>query len=419
MSYTTFVGHKRPNLGSVINGTMDYAESSMGFRPVTGNDGGCMVVKQQFQKKSTSGRRRTLAEKMRLHYMMSQNSLISRWQALTLYNSNPAALTLKQDFVTGPPASVTLPMFCFNLTSMPINGVNETGLLSAAGVRIETFPAYTLKKTLSPSTVYQWTPISQVHGSQSGAAASTAWDIEWDTINGTPPTTVNQYTVDWAKAKFVFKGAAKRPVKLHTALCSFKHPGVGPLRQYYDGTSINLYDNTSTDQVEDGALYWDNFWAARVSNPIRTSRRPDNYNLSKPCRMWNHESFVLGEDVSINNDPLPLQATYSRFIRMDKPMRTVQPLVAYSQSNNVIAQNVAAGGSAFGYVGAQKTAGNALSGVAFTQGPYPQYNKDVYLVVWADVYDQSTGGTYADGSLVTDVCPSFDINLEAKYSYND
>lgn len=403
-----------------MNGTMDYAESAMGFRPVTGNDGGCMVVKQQFQKKSTTGKKKTMAQMMRLHYLMSQNSLVARWQALTLFNSNPAAYTLKQDFVTGPPASVTMPMYCFNLTSMPINGVNETGQLSAVGTRIVTFPAYTLKKNLSPSVSYQWTPIVQIHAGTTGSGTNvTGWEIEWDTINGTPATTVNQYTADWAKAKFVFKGAAKRPVKIHTALCKFQHSGCGPFRQFYDGTATTIYDNASTEQVEDGAIYWDHFWATRVSNPIRHSRKPDNYNLRQPCKMWNHESFVLGEDVSINNDPLPLQATYSRFIRLDKPMKCVEPSIPYVQSANVVGQNLAAGGSAFGYVGAQKTVGTPLNGLAYTQGPFPQYTADTYLIVWADVYDQSTGGTYADGSLVTDVCPSFDINLEAKFSYND
>lgn len=420
MSYTTIVGHKRPNLGSVMNGTMDYAESSMGFRPVVGNEGGCMVVKQQFQKKKSTGKAKTKLERMKIAYSMCQNSITARFQGLTLFNTAAATYPLNANY-TSATDILTMPMYCFNLTAMPVNGITS-GDITQAVTRVVTLPAYRLQKTATTTTlpIYNWTQVSQGHGTSAGNLNTvTGWEIEWDTINGNPPVQVNRYCVDWMKSKFVFKGASKRPIKMHMAFCKFEHPGAGPVRNFFNGAGVVAQESVDQDQFTDGTLYWDHFWSTRVSNPIRTSRKPDNYKLRQPCRMWGHESFVLGEDVSINNDPLPLQATYSRFHRFDKPMKCVNTSIPVTQSKNVVGQNLAAGGAAFGYVSAEKLAGSATGGTGVTQSAYPAYTADTWLLVWADVYDQSTNGAYADGSLQTDVSPSFDINLVCKYSYND
>lgn len=390
--------------------------ASVAFQPVCGNAGHATVIKQQFRKKSYkgSGKKKTKVERLLLHHAASQNALTSRWQALSLYNAPTGALPLTNKY-TSAATTVDLPMYCWNLTAMPFNAVNETNGIAVNNVKIVTFPAYRLQKNTTTDR-YQWNTITQINGGFQGSGTSTGWELEWDSINAAPIVEVNKYCVDWAKPKFVFKGANKRPVKIHIALARFEHCGAGPNRAYYDGSTVQTFDISSTDELTDGALFWDQFWSTRISNPIRTTIKPPQYNLRKPVHIYAHESFVLGEDVSINNDPVPLQATMDKFIRMDRFMKTVNPYRQSAFGAYMAGDNTT--GAAFGYPSVAKVPGGVPTFSA-TQAAVPQYNRDVFLIVWADVYDQAKDGNYPVSGTDADFAPSFDINLRCKFSYND
>lgn len=395
-------------------------------RPVAGNAGNATVVGQQFRKRSTkgSGAKKTKLQKIIAQHAAVTNALTGRWQALTLYNSKPSALYLSSEYswnLAGEQFN-TLPMYCFNLTGMPLNRVNVAGANNQIGLSSVSFPAYRLYKYRALTQEYTWKYVDQVRGDYSGSSNSTGWNVEWDELAGAPPVNVQKYFVDWAKPKMVFQGADLRPVKIHIALASFAHAGAGPRRQYYDGTNVQTQDNQpDEDEIEDGLMFWDHFWSTRLNNPIHTTLKPRNYNQGPPVKIWAHESFVLGQDLSTNKDPLPLQCTVDKFIRLDKQMSIVNADRWQLFSDYIVGNQPANG---FGYTSVQNNQGGVAQ-IAQANQFFSDYQKERYLLIWADVYDQFQNpvegpGAYLDGvGTKWSYAPSFDINLRAKFTYND
>lgn len=422
-----------------MEGILDYAEAAMSgakrsrhgnntglgaatsvFYPVCGSAGAVGVIAQEFESKGKwkVGRKQTELQRMMHHWRSSQNSLVLRWQALTLFNSAKAALQLSNQ-VNGAATINFLPMYAFNLSALGFNRVlplaGTGALANAVG-----FPMYRLQKntTGTASTEnYTWVAVPTLHGDPTGSGNPVGWSVEWDKINGSSPVNVNTYTWDWADVKLNFSGAPNRPVKIHTGLVHFP---CGPTRQYYDGATQTVDIDDTTDKV-DQTVFWDHFWARKVSNPIRSSRPPSNYLTGPPMRMFKHESFMLGEQGGLNNDPHSIQATMSRYVEGCKNYRIDNPNVSELQTKNIVEDQVGFPQSAFGYVGLDGGSRTINS----SQGFYGPREKDTWLVIYADVYDQfknavgDASGQYPDGTTnIATYSPSFDVNIRCKYSYN-
>lgn len=406
---------KRHRAASAANYTMGESFVS----PLMGTCGTAQTVGQVFTKrfKATGGHKKTTLKKMIQLFSASQNYLIGRWQALTPFNVASAALLLSNDYETNGggtgKAQLNLPMYCWNLSALPLNRINATGAVTIANQ-----PCYRLQKNFSPTEFYQWNQIGQVNGGESGNSANYNWAVEYDAVDASPAVEVQRYSFDWAKAKFVFKGAGKRPVKMHMALMSFKHNGAGPNRSYLKSGTQTTWDGTAgAEQINDGNIFWDTFWSNKIGNPIRSYKRPDQYREGRPCHIWNHESFVLGEDVNINTDPLPLQVIASRFMRFDKLMRAQDVNTLQAKRNAGVGDTT--GGAIGAFPGYDAIPADPTQGIGLFTTPYGEYDKDIYLVVWAEVYDQIKDGVPPNGTVVADICPTFDIMLRCKYSYND
>lgn len=402
------------------------------------------ILNQQYYSKSKKGSRRRLSRLSRLVKLnqASQNAITCRWQALSLYNTTEGSkgLGYLRILVSAGVYRQAFPMYCWDLTTLPVNVQNSSTINFVSAI-----PCYRLLKAEQAQTEvlargvpartfvaneYYWYPIGQENGDERGSTAPNAsngqlfnWNLEYDDINGAPLIQTQRWFVDWAKAAFSFTGAKNRPVKIHVALCSFKHPGVGPVK--YKGSAVTkntvatiTADDSlpSTGEQEDGTMYWDNFWATRTSHPIRSSINPQKIGAFKteshPMKMWAHESILIGQDTSINNDTIPLQYTLNRFMRLQKLMMTAQKQTALN--------NTSAMPYDFGYVSNQAnqtvTASEycTVPGVQTTTDLYAEYDKSIYLLLWADVYDRVESVNNDPN-----VHPSFDLVLRAKYSYNN
>ena len=397
-------------------------------RAVKGTDGAIGPITQQYYKKSYKGskRKKTKLQKMMRIDQAMENYFVSRWQGLTLYSALENAYKLNNSFTTVSTATTetkdfSMPMFCYNLTALPINRVNSTiSGTSAPGNPIATFPFYRLlKKQIKDissgavSVQYVWVEQRQINGGPQGTGISNAANIEWDNLNGSPPINTQVWWVEWCKIKMILKGATTRSCKLHCALASFKHTGVGPVRKYFD-TAVKSWDEDPLiDEKSDGCAFWDNFWATRLSNPIRTTLNPGKkraYNTdSKPVSIWAHESIMITNDVTINNDTRGIQQIFDKFIRLDKLMKQTNPERWGLYSQYIIGDNNT--GSAYGFPAIQST--QTVPALDNAGAPYGPYDNDVFLIVWGDVYDQTTDGYKAT------LHPSFDLNIRCKYVYND
>lgn len=415
----SFVGEGH-NKRARQNATSMGMEEVMGeVCPIGGTSGTATNVNQVFTKKfrKHGHHKKSQLAKMLQLFKATQNYIIGRWQALTTFNTASAALLLSNDYETngggaGKP-QLNFPMYCWNLSAIPLNRINAAG-----AVTISTQPCYRLVKNFAPTESYAWNQIAQVAGGESGTSANYNWAVEYDAIDAAPVLEVTRYSFDWAQAKFVFKGAGKRPVKIHMAMCRFENNAAGPSRNYVKSGVQNTWDPApSADQVNDANSYWDTFWANKIGNPIRSFKLPDQYRLRKPTHMWGYESFVLGEDVSINNDPLPLQMVASKFMRFDKLMRSVDTNILQVKRNAGVGDTT--GGAIGAFPGYDAVPADPTQGIATLTTPYGPYEKDIYLIVWADVYDQIKDGAGPGGTTATDICPSLDIVLRCKYSYND
>ena len=423
----TYTDVYEPVIGNVYGMKRSRADNATSYaataRPAVNLDrgtcGSATVVGQVYRKRSkTYGRKKAPMQKMLQLARASQNYFISRWQALTTFNSPTGAQILTNEYLTASAANF-VPLVAFNISACALNYINDTTTLTATPIKVALNPAYRLYHEAGQ---WQWAQLPQVNGGELGGNANYNWNLEYDHVNSNVVTEINTYSHDWTEAKFVFKGANQRPIKIHTALARFEHTGAGPMRMYYNSKTATQETTDSppeANEIRDGCIFWDHFWATKLANPIRTMKQPMNYNLMKPAHMWNHESFVLGEDVSINNDTLPLQLIDKKFMRFDKIMTCENPNIMQQQMENGITDTTR--GSGIGaYPGYdQNPATGPTAGVITSQQAYPQYNKDTYLVVWADVFDQAKDGVYPGGGTNADYSPSFDINLRCRYSYND
>lgn len=407
-----------------MNATNGFQAASSAFQAVAGSKGIVGVLGQQFESKGAWGKKKRTLEKMIAHWKASQNSYVARWQALTLFNDPVSALRLTQEIrpldAENNNYTMKMPMYCFNLSSLPFNRMSVENSTPVTSV---SFPVYRLQKNHQAASgfdTYSWEVVSGVNNDKSGVGNSTGWNVEWDTLNGSAPIQTNKYCWDWADIKTAFTGC-KRPTKMHVGLCKFLH--TGPLRKYYTGTDVIEFDSdTNAQESQDEVVAWDHFWSRKVSNPIRTSRKPTNFNEGTPFKIFKHESFVLGQDTSINQDPKPLQAVFNKFYSTGYLYNCDAPSFSFLQGNNIIGDND--GGAAFGFVGVNANP-NAINS---QPSLFPPRDKDQWLMIWADTYDQwkydaptGSAGTWSSTNSTdyNEYAISFDINLRCKYSYND
>lgn len=388
-------------------------EDAMGpIREYCGTEGHATVHGQVFTRKGRSSvhGRPSPYQRMLSHFWASQHSFVARWQAMELFNSASGGLILQNNIAAFVNPINNMPMYAFNLTSLPLGGSIEKLNPGTTPGNVVTFPCYALEKVAGTGSTseYNWQYVNSIND-----AGNTGWRIEWDSVGGQRPVPyVNKYFVDWANVQLAFRGALKRPVKVHVALAQFRN-NAGPRRYYYDGTDAVAYDtDASVEEKAANCAVWDHFWANKISNPIRTSKAPETTPAGEVIKFLKHKSFVLGQSTNINEDTLPVQLIHKDFIHIDKLMRCPDLYYPAWYSSAVVGDNLT--NSAFEYVNVQD--GNL--DIHSTVNVFPERTQDIWLLVYADVFDQSKNGAPPDGFTLPDLFPSFDINLRAKFSYN-
>ena len=380
------------------------------------------------QSKKQNKRRKTALQKMLMMNAINQNYFITRWQALTDFDAERNALPLRNGLsnVSVTDQRKNMPMYCFNLTNLPFNSFNNQ--LADGFTRIGNVPAYRLRKRIDPALnteVYDWVNVPQVNGAPNGGTLLTPnlSVIEWDNLGGAARIQTQKWFAEWHDMKFVFKGAKTRPIKFHMAMCTFDHCGVGPNRRFTtDGSTISTFDIQTAEENQDGCLFWDHFWATRLTNPIRTTIDPKKvgaFKKSNPCRMWAHETFTINNDLTTNKDTNGIQMCYNKRIVMDKAMSASNTERFYKQNKAVIGT-----ADTFGFTAGEVIPNlGQIPSIANNATIMPQYTNEQWLLIWADVYSEDNPAVSGDSGYFatfnTDLTPSFDIRVRAKFNYAD
>lgn len=194
---------------------------------------------------------------------------------------NHPIMSLHKQYAAADNNSMWMPVFAFNLTSLPYFMDGGTSMCA-------TIPAYRLKKIITASGTadaaqpnYVWTDYSVpaerlVALHDNGTTTTYPWSLQKQ-IGNTPGTTAprnhNKYIIDWANAELCFY--APMTTKVNVATVSFNNKMAGPRRQYLKGTTVITYDaedgtNLGDQDTAKADLWWDHYLSKKTVHPIRS-----------------------------------------------------------------------------------------------------------------------------------------------------
>lgn len=365
-------------------------------------------VKRRFgrKKKETLGR-------LWKRYKKTEISRIYRFQSLTgdSYVSGRGTFVLSKQINTEP-AHLSLPAFCFNLTSVP-HGYSHGPWNTLE--RVYSFPMYRLSKfsTNEPGKVnYLWSVVSGTNNNplgQDGIPANRpGWSLE--SMDGQPNDLYNEnYVVhDWSSINMILYGAKARPITFHCYLLRFNNNYAGPIRfcsttndevtanwKKYD-TENEGFDQVASDRQAsaEADTYWDSYWNPKVIHPLSTSHNGTS-SRNKVVDIIKHEKFVIGNDISTNLDTNPLQQIRKLFFRNHKMYETRYnpPL----QDGDVLV-----------------TANEDR--VSFNDKDVRNASDSVFCKKKADVWFMITAEVYDDTDPNNTLWPSFDLVVRGKWT---
>jgi len=310
---------------------------------------------------------------------------------------------------------LNLPVYCFNLKSMPFNSYDNTG----GNVKVMHWgvPCFRLSKI---GEAYSWNP---VNGSQLTYGLNGVNSVAWngytqcwqpidmgETVVG-ENLNVSSYIPVENKFKFMFYAPVKNKHQVvHVKHVKFNNPGVGP-RRYGVNSVTGAYATIDPvqpqDLIDSGRMYWDNLLSS-INHPLYRPHVP--INSPEPLvRTLNHTKFTFDTN---NND----QGSF------DRPAKSIQYLSIDHPYSIMKTQN----DSSFLDVSQQEfgvdptknaTGTQAMPGLSAwsTNSLNPSYEKDEWLLVYADTYGSiATSVTIADNDYV-----SFECNCTSKFLLHD
>lgn len=374
--------------------------------------------------KSALGRKRKLSTMKRLKDLLrdKENHVISRWQSLT--SPVPTSGTLLQHklslltYTVGNPVTTNnfnMPVYAFNLSA----NSHYTNAGDASGVDFgRSVPMYRLyKNALAKGTERQW-QWAYVYGTRNVASGENISKAEWQMEHIDKAYTVdsvfNHYRHDWSQIRLMLQGRNKAPVRVHLYICTFPLDGVGPKRvTCFDEGGFKTVDEDPVEQdlVAQSDYFWERFMEPKVIHPFASTKKT-GLDM-KHFNVLHHEVISLGSEVNYTLDPNPLQVCKSIFYRngttydLISPIQTEQALMPIGNDPNEIT----------GIKDDQRPGYSNVQSVRVNE-PLPERKRDRWLVLVAENYKTDTQVLGVSTESV-DWCPSFDICVRNKYTYDD
>lgn len=354
--------------------------SSNMVSPWVGTGGAVGPITQVGYSRTSRRNSRRFVKNIRNLYKRVQLSTLwrqCRWEGITnMGNSNGYGKYWLSNYYSAANV-VDLPVYAFNLSDL------DQTYNNAASKTYSNVPMYRLKGATGATGAvnnYTWSYV--------GGSMAHIWTVE---DRNSSNASENAWRHNWSDIKLLLYGAKNRPIKFHLYVCTFPKCA-GPNRYLYDGTSFALGDSAvAGDDIDAKDVWWEHFLAPKVYNPLRTSK----YTSETQMHVLHHESFVVGNDLSTNNDTAPIQMIKKLFYRNGNYYRSK----AQSNANEI-------------------GVGNLVGDVTFdtytaNESAVPLANRDAtqWLMIVAEVFDNITyGGTQANTTQ-----PSFDIVVRNKW----
>jgi len=346
--------------------------------------------------------------------IQSQQYCISRFQSLPdggVFDDITKGATKKLGYFHQTTQNrVYLPVYCFNMTALPVNANNFAGVVDLA----TNYPFYRLYKDMA-TNVYRWA-VQQGFGNEpAGNVEDSRWAPE-DT-SCTKAAQIDDYTIEWLNIRLLFKGATSRPNDIEISEVSF--PGkAGPVRNYVQIGAVRVEDELPTgDEENECTVFWDHYLAPRTTHPLRTSYLPPNaidkqlikYSTKKISIMPVTESMEVNTDFagsSTSMGVLPLMHCENIFKRMNKIIKV--------RSDNPNASN---SGAIINSTTSNFPAYNSNTSTSQCALFQPR-EKERWLMITAKTFARAGGtteDTYAD---LWRLFPSFDMVIRQKILWN-
>lgn len=219
---------------------------------------------------------------------------IYRWQSIRSYTNSSETSDIRSLYLDTRPyitngnvGQLWLPMYAFDLTTLPFNGYH---IGTKYGNRFESCPMYRLKKTTESSTglasgpAYSLNP--NVHnytwelqnGMNNGPTvefidkSNPLWNPESVVTNG---SNAHAYRNNWNSVDLLFSCTRTEQCKIHVSLVRFKK-FAGPRRHYcnqqvFSQTGVPTVvsdDPIDTHNRTDRDVFWESFWDSKVVHPL-------------------------------------------------------------------------------------------------------------------------------------------------------
>lgn len=232
---------------------------------------------------------------------------IYRWQSVADWGSGTQTfrslpLSLKNDQISQASSTLLLPMYAFNLGTMPKGKVSPgpTGALS----NVDTLPMYRLvKKRDASGYYYAWIGVNGLRNDPNGTPGlgSSSWSEEYVHGKGSLASydCVDNAYHAWDDIKMLISGPTLVPSWINVAIGRFLEYSWGPNRNdIVDENPRSYQDN----QVATVTAFWDEFFARKCRNPVLSS----GYHHVKPILKFKfHKPIQTCPSLSINSDARP------------------------------------------------------------------------------------------------------------------
>lgn len=401
-------GYKRNRdmvLGAVGAGAYEYARRNFGpvnvdqdVRPANHVSSGTAI---QFRKgKRVLGRRPPTKMQRLLRFMAAtQAPMVCRFQRLSqsTYLAGGVIQPLNEGdtfFLSKKivdPNVMAMPVYCFNLTSLP-HGFGSTQ-------SFQTCPMYRLKKLVQATGAadavnlnYFWEP--QTGQQSDGISQSSVWNIE--KITGALKL-ASVYSHDWTNIGMSLVGAAgdaAGPYKIHIKTVQFRNRQAAPARTYTVNNGVSFVSedvNINMDDRNRSDLFWDKFLSTKTVHPLRSSQAMTK-NVDTVLKVLSSECVCVdGPSVFtkriFHNGVGVMSSTNDRLAEdHHRPDLNTGVVPNYNYDDE-----------------------------RFHAGPFPHFSKDIWLLIACENFNTPL----AQGVPESDnTGPRFDINVRGKWTVN-
>ena len=400
------------------------------------------------------GTKRSWKSRVDRQLRLSTYKMSVRWQSLATFDDGWGSIPLSLEWQGGTqfaPSRLYLPVYVFNLSSLPIGVSQGTGHITRPVI------CYRLYRTYDGSkAVYLWERVrglnNGVAGAPDGGSLLTS-GYQWQQTDNNFSDNragVDEWSRDWTNIRMMFTGATKRPTKVGTAVIRFTDETYGPDRNYLKtlgtSTTIEVQDSDPLDinQVEERTQYFDNWLVNKCTHPLASTKQELKQN---PIHWYSHDTMLLGQETTISNDRNAVQCSKDMFLKGGEVYKgievsndTIGQAKTLLQTNNQTtippaATEAVATGSFYNDDTSHFNASN-----------FSQAYLDKYLMIYSHNYNRPFESTKFEGDYVdfgdikgfydfatkdikaelqsletvrpSDRTASFDIRIDSRFTYN-